>query len=287
MAGLGGKSLRVAKTIKLFIGGDFPRTESGRSFPAYRHGSKEIFAHLCRGSRKDFRNSVTAAQGAFGSWEHRAAYNRAQILYRMAEMCEGKREEFTETLTVTLGISGEAAGNAVDDAIDAFVYYSGYADKFQHLIGSVNPVSGPHHCFTSAEPIGVVALLFDEKSTLGEIAAGISAVICSGNTVVALIPGPLGALLAPLSEVFATSDLPKGVVNLLSGQVSELAPQFGAHMEVQALSFQNSDTKLFGELREMGAENLKRVLPKAKERLALANILSHVECKTVWHPIGH
>lgn len=278
---------RILKTIKLFIGGEFPRTESGRSFPVFRHGTEEHFAHLCQGSRKDFRNAVTAAQGALSSWEKRSAYNRAQILYRMAEMTEGKREEFAEILKSVLGFTEPAAQTAIDDAIDAFVYYAGYADKYQQVIGAVNPVSGPHHCFTSAEPVGVVATIFDESSSLGEIAATLSSIIASGNTVTALIPGKTGALLAPLSEVFATSDLPKGAVNLLTGYVNELASHFGTHMEVQALNIQAKDEKLFGDLRTAGSENLKRVVPPIKKPLALENLLAHVEYKTVWHPIGY
>lgn len=279
--------LKVLKTIKLFIGGEFPRTESGRSFPVVRQGTEEHYAHLCRASRKDFRNAVSAAKSALSSWERRTAYNRAQILYRMAEMCEGKRDEFASVLCYTQGLKSEEAQNAVDEAIDAFVYYAGYADKYQQVIGNINPVSGPHHCFTSADPVGVVAVLFDESSTLGEIAAGISSIICSGNTAVVLLPGVTGALLAPLAEVFATSDLPKGVVNLLTGFVAELAPHFGSHMEVQALSVQIKDEALLTKLKTAGAENLKRVSSRMQERLALTNILEHVEYKTIWHPVGY
>ncbi len=279
--------LKVPKTIKLFIGGEFPRTESGRSFPVVRHGTDAHFAHLCRASRKDFRNAVAAAKAALASWERRTAYNRAQILYRMAEMCEGKRDEFAEVLCYTQGLSNDAAQKAVDAAIDAFVYYAGYADKYQQVIGNLNPVSGPHLCFTAAEPVGVVAALFDENSTLDEITAGLSAIICSGNTVVALLPGVTGTLLAPLAEVFATSDLPKGVVNLLTGDVSELAPQFGSHMEVQAVSVQTKNEALLAELKIAGAENLKRVAPPMQTNLGLNNILQFVEYKTVWHPVGY
>ena len=286
MSGLTSKGLRVPKTIKLFIGGEFPRTESGRSFPVTEAGSEKPFAHLCRGSRKDVRNCVTAAQAALPSWEHRSAYNRGQILYRMAEMTEGKREEFKETL-LALGSNEAESDRQIDDAIDAFVYYAGFSDKFQSLIGTVNPVSGPHHNFTTPEPVGVVALILDEKASLGEIVASLSAILVGGNTVVALIPGSLGALLAPLAEVFATSDLPKGVVNLLSGHTDELATQFGMHMEIQSLSFQSADSVLLGKLRELGAENMKRVVPRVKAPLSLEHILAFNELKTVWHPVGY
>lgn len=279
--------MRVPKTIKLFIGGEFPRTESGRSFSVPVFGSQNVFANLCQASRKDFRNSVTAAQSALPDWEKRSAYNRGQILYRMAEMAESKRGEFTETLKTVSGLSEDEANRQVDDAVDAFVYYAGFADKYQQLIGAVNPVSGPHHNFTTPEPVGVVSLLFDEAATLGAIVASIAAVIVSGNTLTALLPETNAALLAPLSEVFATSDLPKGVINLLTGHLSELAAQAGSHMEVQCLSYQGGDPKLLLELKTLASENMKRVVPGQSTLLSLENLLCYVEYKTVWHPIGY
>lgn len=286
MSGLSTGGLHVAKTIKLFIGGEFPRTESGRSFAVMAAGTERTFAHLCRGSRKDFRNAVTAAQAALPGWEKRSAYNRGQILYRMAEMTEGKRDEFKTTL-LALGISEAQAEQEIDFAIDAFVYYAGFADKYQQLIGAVNPVSGPHHNFTTPEPVGLVGLIMDESSSLGSIAAAISAIIVSGNSVVTLIPGDVGTLLAPLSEVFATSDLPKGVINLLTGYTDELAKQYALHMEVQSLCYHGSNEKLLGELREVGAENMKRIVPNGFAPLSLENILAFNELKTVWHPVGY
>lgn len=281
------QSLKVPKTFKLYIGGDFPRSESGRSYPVLKHGSEEHFAHLARASRKDFRNAVTAAQSALHSWESRSAYNRAQILYRMAEMTEGKREEFHEVLKHALGLSAAVANAEIDLAVDAFVYYAGYADKYQQLIGTVNPVSGPHHSFTTPEPVGIVAMLVDQGTSLSSAVARLAAVLASGNSVVALIPDALGAVIAPLAEVMATSDLPKGVVNLLTGHVSELAEQFANHMEVQSIAFHSNDVELFGRLKEMAVENLKRMIAKPEKDLALSNILSFVEYKTVWHPVGH
>jgi acyl-CoA reductase-like NAD-dependent aldehyde dehydrogenase len=287
MSGLSNNNLRVAKTIKLFIGGDFPRTESGRSFPVYRHGSKELYANLCRASRKDLRNAVTAAQGAQASWASRSAYNRAQILYRMAEMLEGKRDECQEIFIETLGMTKAAAEKAIDAGVDAFVYYAGWADKYHQVIGAVNPVSGPHHNFTTPEPVGLVGLLADKKFDFGALVAQIAAIIASGNVVVALMAEKGAASLAPLSEVFATSDLPKGVVNLLTGQFDELYKQFGQHMEIHSLSVQVTDAKVLGELKDLGSQNMKRVVGPLKDDLALENLLSFVEYKTVWHPIGH
>lgn len=287
MSGLNSENLKVAKTIKLFINGDFPRTESGRSFPVYLNKTKTVYAHLCQASRKDLRNAITAAQGALGSWSGKSAYNRSQILYRMAEMSEGKRHEFAEILMETLGYNKIKADKAVDEAIDAFVYYAGWADKYQQVIGSVNPVSGPHHNFTSSEPVGVVGLIANQNFDLGKLTAQIAAIIASGNTLVVLMSPTGGAILAPLSEVFATSDLTKGVVNLLTGHMDELYKQFGTHMELQSLSCQTTTPKILGELKAMAAENMKRVVPPSKEALSLDNLTNFVEFKTVWHPIGN
>ncbi|OFZ12103.1 MAG: hypothetical protein A2Z20_07145 [Bdellovibrionales bacterium RBG_16_40_8] len=287
MSGLNKNNIRIAKTIKLFIGGDFPRTESGRTLPIYVHNSKILYAHICRASRKDFRNAVVAAQNALNTWSNKSAHNRGQILYRMAEMTEGKRQEFVETLTLTLGYTKVAANKVVDDTIDAFIYYAGWADKYQQIIGGVNPVSGPHHNFTSPDPVGVVGLIADETFDLSSLVAQIAAIISSGNTLIVLMNENGGALLSSLAEVFATSDLTKGVVNLLTGNILELYKHFGNHMELQSICCQNLDEKIIGELRELAADNMKRVVFSPKASLALQHVLDFVEYKTVWHPIGN
>ncbi len=278
--------MKVAKTIKLFIGGEFPRTESGRSAPIYIHKTKTVYANICLASRKDLRNAVTAAQGAQPGWQSKSAYNRSQILYRMAEMTEAKREEFVEILTLTLGLSKVKAEKSVSDAVDSFVYYSGFADKYQQLMGAVNPVNGPHHNFTSTEAVGLVGLICSSKFELSEVVAQIAAIILSGNSVVTLLGAEGSAILAPLAEVFATSDLPKGVVNLLTGSTEELYKQFGTHMEIQSLSCQLKDKNKIAELRNMAALNMKRIVAPVKEPLSLEHLISFVEYKTVWHPIG-
>lgn len=278
---------KIAKTYKLFIGGDFPRTESGRSFPVHYHKSKKLFAHLCLASRKDLRNAISAAQSAQSSWQGRSAYNRGQILYRMAEMMEGKRSEFVEILVSTLGQTATLANKSVDQAIDAFVYFAGFADKYQQVMGAVNPVSGPHHNFTTCESVGVVGLIADSRFDLKKLACQISAIIVSGNSLVVLMSQQGAATISPLAEVFATSDLHKGVINLLTGDISELANHFGTHMEIHSLSYQNNDSKLLGQLKELSAGNLKRVIPPIKDLLSLEHILNYVEYKTVWHPVGH
>ena len=278
--------MKIAKTIKLFIDGEFPRTESGRSAPIYIHKTKNVYANICLASRKDLRNAVTAAQTAQASWQNKSAYNRSQILYRMAEMTEAKREEFVEALSETLGLSKSSAEKSVTKAIDAFVYYAGFADKYQQVMGSVNPVSGPHHNFTSTEAVGLVGLICNSKFELSDVVAQIAAIILSGNSLVALLTTEGSALLAPLAEVFATSDLPKGVVNLLTGSTEELFRQFGTHMEIQSLSCQLKDKKIIAELRNMAAGNMKRIVAPVKEPLSLEHLISFIEFKTVWHPIG-
>ena len=286
MAGLNGNKLHVAKTVKLFIGGAFPRTESGRSFPAYQINSKKIYAHLCRASRKDLRNAVGAAKSAQPGWAGRAAYNRGQILYRMAEMAEGKRLELVETFEQTLGYETASANAAVDRAIDAFVYYAGFADKYQQVIGAVNPVSGPHHNFTTPEPVGVVGLVCAEKFDFGQLVSQIAAIICAGNTSVVLLAEEGAAVLAPLAEIFATSDLPAGVLNLLTGFADELVPHLAGHMEIDALLFARNDEKMQAGLKEEAVYNLKRVTTKPAKDCSLEQILQFVEYKTVWHPVG-
>ncbi len=281
------KKMQIAKTFKLFIGGDFPRTESGRSFPVYRFKSKDIYANLCLASRKDLRNAITAAQGAQSGWQNRSAYNRGQILYRMAEMMEGKRSEFVDTMSDTLGYTSAKANTEVDKAIDSFIYFAGFTDKYQQLVGTVNPVSGPHHNFTSCEAVGVVGLIAAKKFSLSDLVSQIAAIIASGNTVVVLMQTEGAATISPLAEVMATSDLPKGVVNLLTGQAEELYTHFGSHMEVHSLSYQDTDKKILGEIQTLGVENMKRIIKPINDLKSLDHILNYVEYKTVWHPIGN
>ena len=281
------ENLKIAKTIKLFIGGEFPRTESGRSFPIYVHKSKKLYANVCLASRKDLRNAVTAAQGAQHGWQAKTAYNRGQILYRMAEMVEAKRPEFIETLTSTLGYTQAVANKSVDGAIDSLVYYAGFSDKYQQVLGAVNPVSGPHHNFTSTEAVGVVALVANQNFDLADFVAQIAAIIVSGNTVVALMSEKGSAVIAPLSEAFGTSDLSKGVVNLLTGSLEELYKHFATHMELNSISFQAKDAKKLAEIKVEAAANMKRVVSEVKTANSLEHLMSFVEFKTVWHPIGN
>ena len=281
------KNLKIAKTIKLFIGGEFPRTESGRSAPVYFHKSKNVYAQICLASRKDFRNAVTAAQGAQAGWQGKSAYNRSQILYRMAEMFEAKREEFNEGLQSTLGLTAKLAQQSIDEAIAALVYYAGFADKYQQVLGAVNPVSGPHHNITSTEAVGIVGLLASEKFDLASFVAQLASIIVSGNAVVALMSANGSVLLAPLAETLATSDLPKGVVNLLTGSTEELYKHFASHMELNSLSIHVADKTQLTEIKTLAAENMKRVITANKNFVSLEHLMNFVEFKTVWHPIGY
>lgn len=287
MSGLNSNGSQIAKTIKLYINGQFPRTESGRSFPVYVHGTEQVYANLCQSSRKDLRGAVEASQNALKGWSSRTAYNRAQILYRMAEMLEGKREEVLSLLTNVTGADEKRALKSFNDGIDTLVYYAGFADKFSQVLASVNPVSGPFHNFTSPDPVGVVGLLYDEDFSLDRFLAQIASVICSGNTVVAIFDKPGAVLTSCLGEVFATSDLPPGVVNLLSGSIDELYKHLAGHMEVQSIAYAGSDAEKLSTINELSIENMKRVVPWSKfDLLDLQPIAAFVEYKTIWHPVG-
>lgn len=205
------QSLKINKTIKLYIGGQFPRTESGRSFVHKIKGTNKPYANVCQSSRKDFRNAVEAAKGAQTAWEKRAAFNRSQILYRVAEMIEGKKEEFIDLFKTTMGMTKTQATNAVELGRDAFVYYAGFCDKFQQVIGSINCVSGPFHNFSSPTAMGVVTLVESDEFDFQNLCASLAAIIASGNTVVAILGQSCPSVLAPLAEVLATSDLPGGL----------------------------------------------------------------------------
>ncbi len=302
MSGLTKNNQAIAKTIKLFIGGDFPRTESGRSFPVYFSKTKDVYANLCLSSRKDLRNALTAANSAQPSWAGKTASNRGQILYRMAEMMEGRKDEFIDLQVEALGLTRALASTETEKAISLFVHYAGWSDKFQQVIGSVNPVAGPHHNFTTPEPTGVIGVLFDESAHLSELVEEMASMIVSGNAIVVLMAGKTGVLLSSLAEVFATSDLPKGVINLLSGSMDELKSQFGTHMEIQGLSLNfeipkkpkgakaasasSSAVSLAQEIELAGVENMKRIHRRDPKLNSLQKILRFVEYKTIWHPIG-
>lgn len=280
--------LKIPKTIKLFIGGEFPRTESGRVMPAYESDGKTLYAHLCQASRKDFRSAVEAAEAGYKSWSGKTAYLRSQILYRMAEMLEGKREEFSTLFEKCLGFDRKKAELEVDQGIDELIYFSGFADKYQHLLGTLNPVAQPYHCFTMPDAVGTVTLIERDEFSFSKLIFNICSILVGGNSVVVLLGKECGAVLAPLAEVFATSDLPKGVVNLLTGDLDELLAVVGGHMEVKAISFQNENHDHLLKIRQEGVFNMKRIRgPRGKDQTPLKAISDFVEYKTIWHPMGY
>jgi acyl-CoA reductase-like NAD-dependent aldehyde dehydrogenase len=283
--------LAVRKTYKLFIGGAFPRSESGRSYPV-RSASGEFMANAALASRKDARDAVRAARSAFGKWSAATAYNRGQILYRVAEMLEGRRAQFVSEVSAFSGDDAQAAVEA-DDAIDRWVWYAGWSDKIGQVHGSGNPVAGPYFNLSAPEPTGVVTVVAPPDSSLLGLVSVVAPVIVTGNTaiVVASEERPLPAVT--LAEVLATSDLPGGVVNLLTGRVAEIAPWLASHMDVDAIDLAGvADPKLAVDLEVAAAENLKRVLRPAQTPTdwaadpGLDRMLAFLETKTVWHPKG-
>jgi acyl-CoA reductase-like NAD-dependent aldehyde dehydrogenase len=261
--------LPVRKTYKLFVGGEFPRSESGRTYEAQGQ-------NVARGSRKDVRDAVKAARGAVDKWSGMTAYNRGQVLYRIAEMMETRAAEFADLS------SGRAE---VEEAIDRWVWYAGWADKYAQVLGSTNPVAAPYFNFTVPEPTGVVGVLAPEQPALAGIVARLAPVIVGGNTAVVLASEsePLSSI--ELAEVIATADVPGGVVNILTGHRSELAPWLAGHMDVNALDVGGADGDL-PELERLAAENVKRVVRGRADRQSPYEIANFLELKTVWHPIG-
>ena len=266
--------LDVRKTYKLYAGGEFVRSESGRSYLAEG-------VNVPRASRKDLRDAVRAARGAFGGWSKRAAMNRGQVLYRTAEMLDARRPQFVALLG-----GGRAAGREVDAAVEALVWHAGLTDKLAQLVGTVNPVAGPFFNFTTPEPTGVVGVVAPDDRPLSALVHGLAAVLCGGSTAVALTsePRPLAALC--LGEVLATSDVPAGVVNLLCGRRSELLPWLAAHMDVNAIDTAGCSAGELAAVEEAAAGNLKRVVPAGGTGLGPHRAAAFMELKTVWHPVG-
>jgi acyl-CoA reductase-like NAD-dependent aldehyde dehydrogenase len=261
--------LAVRKTYKLFIGGAFPRSESGRTYEA--EGQNVALA-----SRKDVRDAVRAARPAYEKWSAMTAYNRGQVLYRVAEMMEARRAEFAELCTGT---------KEVDRSIDRFVWYAGWADKLPQVLGGANPVAGPYFNFTVPEPTGVVGVLVPDEPPLAGLVSRIAPVLVGGNSVVAVASEsrPLAAI--ELAEVLATSDVPGGVVNILTGRKEELAPWLAGHMDVNAIDVTGADG-LVPDIERVAAENVKRVVRGQPDGQSPYQIADFLELKTVWHPIG-
>ncbi|NRA43955.1 MAG: aldehyde dehydrogenase family protein [Oligoflexales bacterium] len=270
--------MKVSKTIKLYIGGAFVRSESGRTVAL--DGSGSASPRVCLASRKDFRNSVDAAKKGFAAWQKMTPFNRSQILYRMAEMLEGKRHEFQAIMP-----DAEKAGSQLDEAIDLFVYYAGFCDKFQQLSSSINPVNGPYQHTSTPEALGVCSLVTAADTSFADLCGCIAALMAGGNSVVCLLGPSLSPLLGVLAEVLQTSGLPGGCVNLLSGKIDELHEVIAGHHEVRAVACLEKDQASTVKMRELAAGNLKQVLPYLPAR-SIENILNYVDYKSVWHPQG-
>ncbi len=290
-----GDRLDVRKTYKLSIGGKFPRTESGRSY-LVSEAKGRPWANACRASRKDVRDAVVAARKAFPGWAGLTAYNRGQVLYRVAEMLEGRREQFVDEVARSEGTTHRQAADAVAGAVDRWVWYAGWADKLAQVFGSANPVAGPYFNFSVPEPTGVVGLVAPAESSLLGLVSRLAPIVVSGNTAVVLAAEARPLPAVTLAEVLATSDVPGGVVNVLTGFTTELVGPLAAHMDVNALDLAGLDLALYKEAELAAAESVKRVTApvrlSARDWLDDARgqdpywIAAFLETKTVWHPIG-
>ena len=272
----------VKKTYKLYINGAFPRSESGRTYEV--KNAKGVFvANPCLASRKDLRDAVVAARAAQSGWSQATAYNRGQILYRIAEMLEGRREQFISEISELTGVTVKKASDEVEASIDLLVWYAGWTDKISALDGATNPVAGPYYNFTIPEAQGVIAVA--PKDEFLAFIDSIAPVITSGNSVIALVPGASAVPAMTFAEVLATSDLPHGVINILTGSHDELAPWAASHMDIDGMDISGIDKKKRTALKEAGAENLKRI-HHFDDAQTPNRIYAFMEAKTVWHPIG-
>ena len=274
--------LDVKKTYKLFINGAFPRSESGRVFEVTNKNG-DFIANPALASRKDLRDAVTAARAAQSGWAKATAYNRGQILYRIAEMLEGRTEQFESEVALTSQVTSLKAKTQVSDAIDRWVWYAGWSDKLQAVSGATNPVSGPFFNFSISEPQGVVAIA--SPASFLDFIDAVAAAVVSGNTTVVLVPGSLAVPAMSFAEVLATSDLPAGVINILTGSLDELAPWAASHMDIDGFDITGITKKKQGALKEAGAENLKRIHTFGAGQTP-SRILAFMESKTVWHTVG-
>lgn len=280
--------LEILKTYKIYIGGHFPRTESGRYYAPLDKKGKPL-ANVCLSSRKDVRNAVVAARKAFGSWSERSAFNRGQILYRIAEMLEGRRDQFIHELTIQ-GLTKANAEKEVNVSIDRIVYYAGWCDKYNQVLSSVNPVSSAHFNFSTCEPMGVVGIIAEQNTSLIGLVSMLLPAICGGNTAVVLASEKLPLCAVTFAEVLNSSDVPGGVVNILTGSVNEMAPTLASHMDVNALIVSNLEDTLKKNLSVAAVDNLKRKYEftsdwNKADSQGLHYIADLQEIKTTWHPI--
>jgi acyl-CoA reductase-like NAD-dependent aldehyde dehydrogenase len=281
--------LQVLKTYKIFIGGQFPRTESGRYYSLIGKDGNAI-ANVCLSSRKDARNAVVAARKAFGSWSERSAFNRGQIVYRIAEMLEGRRSQFIEELQL-MGLTAANAAKEVDASVDRIVYYAGWCDKYQQIVSSVNPVASSHFNFSVAEATGVVGIIAPENSPLLGLVSLLIPAISGGNTVVLVASEKYPLTAVTLAEVIHSSDVPGGVVNVLTGTSAELMPPLASHLDVNAMTSSGLTQDMASAMQVQAAENVKRIFNypamdwSKLSSQGLSMIEDLQEIKTTWHPI--
>lgn len=281
--------LSVLKTFKIYIGGKFPRTESGRYYEL-KDSSGNLLANMCLSSRKDYRNAVVAARGAFGPWADRAAFNRSQILYRIGEMLEGRRAQFVDEL-MQMGSSKSSAEQEVDLSVDRLIYYAGWCDKYTQIFSSVNPVASAHFNFSVPEATGVVAAIASESTGLLGLVSVIAPVIAGGNSIITLASETKALCAVSFAEVINSSDIPGGVVNIITGKEDELYEHMSTHMDVNSLVYSGSNAEHLKTIQVNAADNVKRILDYSKvewnseEGQSPYFISDHQETKTTWHPI--
>jgi acyl-CoA reductase-like NAD-dependent aldehyde dehydrogenase len=280
--------MEILKTYKLYIGGQFPRTESGRTYLVTAPDGK-VIANACLASKKDVRNAVQVARKAQSPWAAKTAFNKGQILYRIAEVLEGRKAQFIEEIC-SLGASIEEATQEVQIAIDRCVYYAGWADKYQALSSSVNPVASSHFNFSVPEPMGVVGLVACQESALSGLVSQLLPIIVGGNTAILIANSTKPLCAITLGEVLATSDVPGGVVNILTGDVAEMLPTLAGHMDVNALCLAKIPTELMVSAQESAIDNLKRCIIQTQNFSEASDqgmqyITDFQEIKTTWHPI--
>ncbi|WP_245158867.1 aldehyde dehydrogenase family protein [Blastococcus sp. TF02A_35] len=288
---IGNDRLAVRKTYKLYVGGAFPRSESGRTYEV-TDAKGHFVANVARASRKDARDAVVAARGAFAKWSGATAYNRGQVLYRVAEVMEGRHVQFCEEVAAAEGLSTSKARAAVDAAIDRWVWYAGWTDKLAAVLGGSNPVAGPYFGFSTPEPSGVVAVLAPQQSSLLGLVSVLAPVLATGNTAVVVTSEERPVPAVTLAEVLATSDVPGGVVNLLTGDAEELGPWLAEHADVDGIDLTGAPASRAMEFEREAAGTIKRVVrPPATEPdwtadPGLSRMTPFLETKTVWHPMG-
>jgi acyl-CoA reductase-like NAD-dependent aldehyde dehydrogenase len=280
--------MQILKTYKIFINGAFPRTESGRYYKLL-NASKEVIANMCLSSRKDFRNAATAARKAQEAWQGRAAFNKAQIIYRIAEILDGRRAQFVEEL-ILQGSTKANAEKEVQQSIDRIVYYCGWADKFQAINSSVNPVASSHFNFSVPEPLGVVSIIAPQDTSLLGLVSVILPAIVGGNTCVVLASEKLPLCAITFAEVLATSDVPAGIINIITGSPAELHEQFASHMDVNAVVYCDNNNATFKTIAQLASGNVKQSLHWHKNWSLAENenpklIMQLQDIKTTWHPV--